>query len=197
MSNPDGPPSPAAGPAARAGLRADARRNQQAVFAAACEVFAAQGMGATIPVIAERAGVGKATVYRSYPTKGDLVEAVAREQIRWLDALAAEAEQHEDAFQALADLLGEIAARLAEDRLFGQVLGRADQWRGDHERAGVLDRIVAAAQRQGTLRPDATTTDLQVLVSGFSTVLLDRDDRDPATWRHYVALVLDALRPPR
>lgn len=185
-----------ADPHAWAGRRTDARRNHEAVFAAACEVFAAHGTEATIPAIAERAGVGKATVYRSYPTKTDLVEAVAREHVRWLDGLVVEADQHEDAFQALSDLFGAIAARLAEDRLFTQVLGQAEQWRDGRERTGALDRIVAAAKLQGTLRPDATAQDIEILVGGFSRVLVDLDIRDPAVWRRYSTLVLDALRPP-
>src|SRR5690348_17101316 len=64
--------------------RADARRNHERVIAAAIEVFAERGLEATVPEVAARAGVGKATVYRSYPTKADLVAAVARHQINWL-----------------------------------------------------------------------------------------------------------------
>jgi AcrR family transcriptional regulator len=181
-------------PEAWTGRRADARRNHDAVLAAARELFAAHGMEASIPAIAARAGVGKATVYRSYPTKADLVDAVAREHIRWLDELALAVGGRDDAFQALSDLLGSIAGRLAEDRLFSQVLSHGSKWRdGDHE--GLLERIMTAAKQQGSLRPDATAGDIQVLVGGFSRVLLDRDDRDPDTWRRYTALVLDALRP--
>jgi len=57
--------------------RADARRNHDDVFSAARATFADRGLEATIPEIAQRAGVGRATVYRNYPTKAALVEAVS------------------------------------------------------------------------------------------------------------------------
>ncbi|MEU8819010.1 helix-turn-helix domain-containing protein [Actinoplanes sp. NPDC048796] len=66
------------------GRRRDAVRNHERVIAAARELFSEQGLGVTVPQVAERAGVGKATVYRSYPAKQDVVVAVAREQFRQL-----------------------------------------------------------------------------------------------------------------
>src|SRR4051794_1873565 len=83
--------------------RADARRNHERVLAAAAEVFTEHGLDATIPQVAARAGVGKATVYRSFPTKADLVRALAQTHVDWLDArieAALEAAQ-QDAYRAL------------------------------------------------------------------------------------------------
>lgn len=63
------------------GKRADAVRNQQALLAAAAEVFVASGVDAPIRQIAARAGVGVGTIYRHFPTRADLVVAVFRHQV--------------------------------------------------------------------------------------------------------------------
>ncbi|MEW1910410.1 TetR/AcrR family transcriptional regulator [Kitasatospora sp. NPDC085895] len=72
--------SPTGGAPARS-KRADALRNQQALLAAAAEVFVASGVDAPIRRIAEKAGVGTGTIYRHFPTRADLVTAVYRHQI--------------------------------------------------------------------------------------------------------------------
>jgi AcrR family transcriptional regulator len=175
--------------------RADARRNHERVIAAAIEVFAEQGLEATVPEVAARAGVGKATVYRSYPTKADLVAAVARHQITWLAERVAAAAGEPDAFTALRDLLGDMAERLAGDRVLAAVLPQDDRWLEDTGLTEQLTRIVAAARRQGRLRSDATIQDIRILLGGCARALIDQDIRDPAEWRRYANLVLNALRP--
>ncbi|NEC84068.1 TetR/AcrR family transcriptional regulator, partial [Streptomyces sp. SID7958] len=69
-------------------MRADARRNRERLLAAAVEAFAAQGEGASLDDIAKRAGVGSGTLYRHFPTRRALLEAVYADRI---DALAARA----------------------------------------------------------------------------------------------------------
>lgn len=175
--------------------RADARRNHERVIAAAIEVFAERGLEATVPEVAARAGVGKATVYRSYPTKADLVTAVARHQMTWLAERVAAAAGEPDAFAALRDLLGDMAERLARDRVLAAVLPKDDRWLEDTGLTGQLTRIVAAARQQGRLRPDATIQDIRILLGGSARALIDQNIRDPAEWRRYANLVLNALRP--
>lgn len=176
------------------GRRADARRNHDRVLAAAVEVFAEKGADATIPEIAERAGVGRATVYRSYATKAELVRAIAHDQLEWLDDRIGASADHPDAVVALEELLGDISERLARDRLFSQVLGQAGQWRQDKDHAGQLDVLIRRGRDEGRLRADVTAQDLQVLMGGCSRILLELDIRDPAQWRRYAMLVLQALR---
>ncbi|MEU5885148.1 helix-turn-helix domain-containing protein [Spirillospora sp. NPDC047279] len=174
--------------------RADARRNHERIVAAAVEVFAERGLEATVPEVAARAGVGKATVYRSYPTKADLVEAVARHRITWLIERVDAAARQPDAFEALRSLLIDIAERLASDRFLVEVLPHDQRWNGQTRSTEQFAGLVAAAVEQGRLRPDATLQDIRVLVGGYSRVLLDLGIRDPAQWRRYAALALDALR---
>jgi AcrR family transcriptional regulator len=176
--------------------RSDARRNHERVLAAAVEVFTEHGLGATIPHVAERAGVGKATVYRSYPTKADLVRAIAMLHVDWLrerigDAAAA---AETDAYAALGTFLEQVATRLAEDRLMVEVLSSVvdvEEVRRE-DRAG--ERLIALGRAQGTLRPDVTMFDIRVLVAGFARSLIELEISDPAVWRRYAALTLAALR---
>ena len=69
--------------------RADALRNRERVVAAAAEVFAERGIEASVPEVAVRAGVGKATVYRSFPTKEHLVAAVVTGRLAEFEAAPA------------------------------------------------------------------------------------------------------------
>src|SRR3954464_13341726 len=95
-------PSPSALP-----RRADALRNRQRVIAAAASVFAEKGLDAGVPEIAARAGVGKATVYRSFPTKEHLVAAVAIERLAWVTEVALSGLEEPDAGAALHRVLVE------------------------------------------------------------------------------------------
>ena len=86
--------------AVAARTRADAVRNRERVVAAAAEVFAEKGEAAVVPEIAARAGVGKGTVYRCFPTKDHLVAAVASERVRWFEREARAAAAADDPWAA-------------------------------------------------------------------------------------------------
>ena len=79
------------------GLRADARRNREAVIAAAKKLFADQGLDAQMPDVAKAAKVGVGTVYRHFPTKEDLIAAMAAERFERLAEKAVEGLEAEDA----------------------------------------------------------------------------------------------------
>jgi AcrR family transcriptional regulator len=179
-----------------AARRADARRNHERVLAAAVEVFTEHGLEATIPQVAARAGVGKATVYRSYPTKADLVHALARVHLDWLNTrirAAAEA-AHDDAFAALTACAEDIFARLAEDRLMIEVLSGVEGLEEDPKEAEHLVTILSLGKEQGALREDVTDTDAHVMLAGVARALLDLGTRDPVVWRRYARLAIAALR---
>lgn len=178
------------------GRRSDARRNHARVLAAAIEVFTEHGLGATIPQVAARAGVGKATVYRSYPRKSDLVHAVAQLHHDWLRDVVVTAAGHatSDAYGALEAALEQITTRLAEDKLMIEVLASGEATYDDHDTWGI-DEILACGKEQGTLRQDATPQDIQVLFGGAARALLELGIDDAAEWRRYARLALAALRP--
>jgi AcrR family transcriptional regulator len=178
--------------------RADAARNSARVVRAAAEVMAEKGIEAGVPEIAARAGVGKATVYRCYPTKEHLVAAVVVELLAWYTERAEAAAEREDAWEAFVDLLGELAERQARDCSLAGGLGHASslpeviEARAQAEAA--MGRLMARAQAQGRMRADVTSDDLRVLFAGTAHVLRGDGVNDPASWRRYAGLIADALR---
>jgi AcrR family transcriptional regulator len=181
--------------------RADARRNRERVIAAAAEVFAERGMDAGVPEIAQRAGVGKATVYRSFPSKEHLVAAVACERLAWITGLTTAALARDDAGAAFADVVVSIAAQQASDcALAGALAADVDVPELHAARAAThtaLEALVDRARAAGAVRADATAEELRVLLTGVSQVLRAAGVRDERTWRRYGRLVADALRDPK
>ncbi|MFF5499860.1 TetR/AcrR family transcriptional regulator [Streptomyces aquilus] len=174
--------------------RADARRNHERVFAAALKVFQDAGLQGTVPQVAERAGVGKATVYRSYPTKEDLVAAVMRHRLSELQRLIAPALAQPDPRRAFDDYVLRLFEGLADDRLLSEAL--ADE--GFSSTSGLLaalSDLMESAKAAGGVRADATLLDLRVMLCGTVVQLIRIAEREPALWRRYGELTLRALRP--
>jgi AcrR family transcriptional regulator len=178
--------------------RADAVRNSERVLAAATEVLAEKGAEAGVPEIAARAGVGKGTVYRCFPTKEHLVSAVLVERLRWYTEAARAAAQRPDAWEAFADLLLDSAERQASDCTFSAGLAHesalpevAQARAAMHE---AMDSLMARAQAEGRMREGVTSLDVKVLFAGVAHMLRSDGNRDPAAWRRYAELVANALR---
>jgi len=175
-------------------LRADARRNHERILKAARTVFAEQGSDAQIDDVARRAKVGVGTVYRHFPTKDALLDALVRERFDEICVLADEALAREDAWEAFRDLVWRSAELNARDRGFCDAIAYRDQT------AVVLDcglmarvgELMRRAQAQGSLRADATTDDISVMMCGLGSVV--RAIPAPDVWRRYVTLMLDGLR---
>jgi AcrR family transcriptional regulator len=178
--------------------RADAVRNRARVVAAAAAVFAERGLEASVPEIAARAGVGKATVYRSFPSKEHLVAAVVVERLGTFEAAIRAALDAADAWTALCGLMGDHAAILAGDRALAGGMARAIHLPElEAARASMwaaLDALLARAKAQGAMRDDLGTKDFRILWVGVSRILADEQEVEPAVWRHYAALVAAALR---
>jgi AcrR family transcriptional regulator len=178
--------------------RADARRNRERVIRAAAAVFADKGMEAGIPEIAQRAGVGKATVYRSFPSKEHLVAAVATERLDWITTLATQALTDDDPAAAFERVILAIAERQASDcAVAGSMAADIHLPELDAARAtthAALEAVVDRARDAGALRHDATAVDLKVLFTGIAHVLRASHEQDPAVWSRYGELIVDALR---
>jgi AcrR family transcriptional regulator len=178
--------------------RADAIRNRDAVIRAAATVFAEKGMDAGVPEIAALAGVGKATVYRSFRTKEHLVAAVACERLDWMTGLVAKALSGGPAGPAFEHVLQTIAERQACDcAIAGSMAADIHLPELDAARArtkAALGTLMERAQAEGAVRPDATSEDLRVLFTGVADVLRGAGQRDPEVWRRYARLIADALR---
>jgi AcrR family transcriptional regulator len=178
--------------------RADAVRNSQRVLAAAAEVLAEKGAEAGVTEIAARAGVGKGTVYRCFPTKEHLISAVLVGRLRWFTDQCRAAAERPDAWQAFVDLLLDSAERQAGDCTFSAGLAHEStlpEVASAHEEMHeAMDALMARAQAEGRMRAGVTSRDVKVLFAGVSQMLRADGNRDPATWRRYAELIANAVR---
>src|SRR5829696_9601637 len=108
-------------------LRADARRNRERILKAARAVFADQGIEAQIDDVARRAKVGVGTVYRHFPTKELLLDAIVREHFDAIAVMAREALASEDGWAGFCELIWRAAERNAADRSLCEVMAARDK----------------------------------------------------------------------
>lgn len=180
-------------------LRRDAERNRQRLLAAARELFAARGLVVTLDDVAHRAGLGVGTVYRRFPTKEALVEALFEERLDGIAALAEQAVRAPDSWQGLVGFLTSTAELHARDRgmrevLFASGYGRDRVARIREQLAEPITALVARAQADGRLRTDITAQDVPILQLMLGAVADYAYDVDPDLWRRYLAVLLDGLR---
>lgn len=180
-------------------LRADAARNRQRVLDAATAAFDEQGTDASLEDVAKAAGVGVGTLYRHFPTRLDLIEAVYRSNV---EAFAAQADE----------LLGRLPAGEALDEWVMGFVGYVVRKKGmasalkaglgpeaaeimSQSRAtlqGAAARLVAAAQAEGAIRTDLEPLDLMRAVSGVCLAGVESTDRERTA--RVLRLLLDGLR---
>ncbi|HEX2315830.1 MAG TPA: helix-turn-helix domain-containing protein [Thermomonospora sp.] len=187
-----------AGRAADAGLRADARRNRDALLAVARTVFAEQGTEASLRDVARRAGVGIGTLYRHFPTREALLEAVVRDGFDALRAMAEELMAEPSPRQALATWMARFSANSGACRgLAGSVLeGLRDQRSDLHTASEAMHlaatRLLGRAQEAGEVREDVTAADLITMAAAAGWVA-QIADTEQAT--RILAVMLDGLVP--
>ena len=150
-------------------LRADAARNRAAIVEAAREVFAEQGLDASLDEIARKAGTGNATLYRRFPTRGDLIAAVFADRMtEHLEAVEAGLAD-DDPWRGFASYVTAVGAMQARDRgiadLVTMDVPSAPDIEALRSRAfGGLVRLVGRAHAAGVLRADFTTQDVVLLL---------------------------------
>jgi AcrR family transcriptional regulator len=181
-------------PAEKPALRADARRNRARVLAAAEEAFAAEGLSVPLDEIARRARVGAGTVYRHFPSKEALFEAVVLERV---DQLAAQARERlswtGDPGEVFFEFFGTVAEQAVLNKALCDALedssgGRARPDSGFREAFGEL---LARAQRAGAVRADIEVSDVSALLSGYLAM-----ERQSPSGRHLGHVLTDGLRIP-
>jgi AcrR family transcriptional regulator len=183
-------------------LRRDAERNRQRILVAAHEAFAEDGLSVTLDEIARRAGVGVGTVYRRFPDKEQLIDALFEDQIGEFVALAEECLTDERPWDGLVRFLEQACAVHACDRGFKEVAlsgthGLERVARARELMFPVVTRLVERAQSDGSLRADLAPTDLPLLQVMLGTLSECTRDIEPEAWRRYLTLVLDGLRTSR
>ncbi|MET8165814.1 TetR/AcrR family transcriptional regulator (plasmid) [Streptomyces sp. NBC_00080] len=179
-------------------LRADARRNRDRLLEVARGAFAAEGVSVPLDEIARRAGVGPGTLYRHFPTKESLLEAVVRERVRRLVDHAQALRHDEDPAAALFALLDQVvedAAAKADlvDTLAGAGVEIRTALATDVTRLHAeIGHLLIRAQDSGAVRGDIGIADLMTVLGGVLYAL--RHLGAGATREHVVAILYDGLR---
>jgi AcrR family transcriptional regulator len=178
-------------------LRTDAARNRDQVLDAATRLFAERGAEVQMADVARAAGVGVGTVYRHFPTRRALIEAVA--ELRFVGILEHARRNNvpnPDVRQALTDFLGHIAEVHEQGRALSgaieSVLGDTEP-RGDIRRqlGDLGEELLGRGRADGSIRADATAADLYMIVGAVATISRD----SIGDWRRFIELALDGLRP--
>ena len=181
-------------------LRADATRNRDQLLKAATRVFvSADGTEPSMRAIAREAGVGIATLYRHFPTRESLVEAVYRDQVAGLTAGARELLAQlppPAALRRWMDLFGDWIA--AKNGMLGTLLAMIESGEIAHaqtqtELLAAIDDILGAGRVTGELRADVTAEDIAASLIGIFTVA--RPPEHDARSSRLLNILVDGLRP--
>jgi AcrR family transcriptional regulator len=172
-------------------LRADARRNFDALLEAAREVFGADGVGASLEQIARRAGVNIATLYRNFPTRQHLFDAVYLDEVEALAAKAVELEG-QDPWDALADWLRQFVGYATTKRAIFDALNHQDPTfvaaREMIHAAG--EPLLQRAQEAGKAKTDVGFDDVLFLIRGISGA----DTVEEAQRERVLRMALDGIK---
>jgi AcrR family transcriptional regulator len=175
--------------------RADARRNYEKVLTAAREAFAEGGEATALEEIARRAGVGIGTLYRHFPSRQALLEAVYVDEVEVICRSAAELDDA-DPWEALEDWFERFIGYMAtKQALAAELLNYLDR---DNELFKVCrtslwaagEPLLTRAQEAGVVRPDVSIGDVIPMVMGIAKI----PATDPAQNAHMLRIALDGLR---
>ena len=175
--------------------RADARRNYEKLVSAAREAFTEDGTSASLEDIARRAQVGIGTLYRHFPTRQHLLEAVYVDEVEAICRSAADLADLEP-WDALVAWLRQFVGFAATKRAIAQeMLATIDTdaevfrtCRFAITTAG--ESLLGRAQKAGAVRADASFSDVARLLGGISSI-----QADPEQIERILDIVIDGLRP--
>jgi AcrR family transcriptional regulator len=180
-------------------LRADARRNRELILAAADAAFADEGLTVPVDEIARRAGVGTGTLYRRFPTKEALFEAVLIAHMEGLARYGQELAGSDQPDEALFEFVGRLASEAASKRNLIDALSGAgvDLKATSSESKAAFEEVfrilLTRAQTAGLVRKDVQAADLVGLVMGACT--LATPERTDCSQARMLAVVFAGLRP--
>jgi len=181
--------------------RADARRNRERILTAAREQFAEHGLDVQMGQIARAAGVGVGTVYRHFPTKEHLLQALADERFARFAEKATEALHDPDSWQGFCELMRHCAKVTATDRALSEAMDQLPELcaaSAEKVRLQELAReLIQGAQAGGAMRADFTADDIPSLMRGLARATAPQENGPPAIdWERYLDIVLTGLRAP-
>ncbi|HZZ51977.1 MAG TPA: TetR/AcrR family transcriptional regulator [Pseudonocardia sp.] len=181
-------------------LRRDALRNRELLIEAATAVLRELGLEAPLDEIARRAGVGNATLYRRFPTREDLFEAVFENAGAEFREIGERVLAIEDGWAGLAEFLTNACEFMGNDRGLCEVMTQrmslspvCNEIRTYGDK--ILGELLSRAQSQGTVRADLKLTDLLFIMSSLQGVITGSATFFPDAWRRHLMITLDGLRP--
>jgi AcrR family transcriptional regulator len=180
-------------------MRADARRNRLRLLEAAEEVFSREGTSASTEEVAKQAGVGIGTLFRHFPTKAALLEALLAQRVSRVAERAERLGGDADAGRALRTLVVEVVGQSAQKKAYAEALGGARDAAGEELTAaqkrahGALGTLLRRAQRQGGIRDDIETEDLVALIAG-AVEAAEHGTWDAGVRNRTLRVLLDGLR---
>jgi len=180
-------------------MRSDARENREKLLRAASDHFAAEGPDASLEAIARTAGVGIGTLYRHFPTRESLIEAVYRNEVDQLCAAAGELLAERQPAEALAQWMERFVAYATTKRgLIGAlktiVSAQSDLFPTTRERLlATVGELLAAGIAAGQIRPDVSAEDVLTSMNAIWAIASD-GDQWAARAQRVLRLLMDGLR---
>jgi AcrR family transcriptional regulator len=189
---------PAEGHQSNRPLRADALRNREIILQTASRCFAERGLAVTLNEIAQEAGVGVGTVYRRFPNKDSLVDALLGPRLATLNEAAARAAECPDPREALQSYLAALFQFRAHDRALMDTLVRAR-----HAQPSVIREtkrldarvqlLIKQARAAGVVRTGFSAEDIPMLVVMIGAVADSTRRLDPDAWCRYGTILMDGV----
>ena len=180
-------------------LRKDAERNRQRILDAAAELFTERGLAVTLNDIAHHADVGVGTVYRRFPDKEQLIDALFENRLVEFVGLAEASLEDPDPWHGFMTFLERACELQARDKGLKQLLFSTRE--GGARVEGVRDRmlplvdaLVRRAQEAGELRADIAPQDMPAIQWMLGAVVDHAGSTSPELWRRYLELIVGALR---
>jgi AcrR family transcriptional regulator len=183
-------------------LRADAERNRLRILDAAAEVFAERGLEVSLDEIAARAEVGVGTVYRRFPNRDALVDALFQDRAEQLLGVLDEAIANPDPWEGLIYFIERGSEFQGRNRALKELMFSAPGGRVwvDRVRARLrpaVAKLVAAAKEQGKLRPDFELTDVPLIEFTLATAVELTAHSEGEEWRRILGYIVDGMRTQR
>jgi AcrR family transcriptional regulator len=180
--------------------RSDAQRNRRRLLEAAAAVFGERGLEAGVGEIAARAGVGRGTLFRNFPTKQDLIAAIVVDRMHGAIAFGRELLESGDDAEIVFEFVSALVSRQQSDRALFEAVSDAflaqPEIRAAHaEFIAVVDELLARGRAAGSVRPEIGALDVVMLVKGVCSAAAALDSTPEMLARH-VDLIRAAIASP-
>jgi AcrR family transcriptional regulator len=184
---------------ARRPLRRDAERNRLLILSSARTVFAQHGLDASLDEVAREAGLGVGTVYRRFPNRDALIDALFVDSIATIGRLVDQSLGKARAWDGLRHFMASMLDLQCQDKGLRDIMlaRRAPEATEELIRNSIkppLRHLVRRAQDEGDLRRDLTDTDVGVLEIAVLGAAEFTAHADPDVWHRYLAIVMDGMR---